>query len=113
MSEPFSLPEPHWHEQNPWKDHIVYVPIEELAACTLSLENPHNHWTMVDNIANWAQYGDKLDAYILNSVVLTGGIRFGPEGHHYLSPGFSLPKLHTLLERYRVKPQKKRRISSP
>ena len=24
---------PHWHEQNPWRDQIVYVPIERLAEC--------------------------------------------------------------------------------
>lgn len=99
---PEGLPGPHWHEQNPWKDQLIYVPIEELAACHIRLHPPFSNWDMVDAIAHWVQYGDKLDAYILvNWPVFTAGVRFGPEGHHYLSPGFSLPKLWELLWKYR------------
>jgi hypothetical protein len=103
---------PHWHEYNPWNDHIVYVPILDLAACALSLENPYNSWTMIDQLAHWTQYGNKLDAYILNSVVLMGGIRYGRAERDYLSPGFSLPKLHSLLQIHTPKPKYKRRTNS-
>jgi hypothetical protein len=98
------VPTPHWHEHNPWKDHIVYVPLVALASCTMGAIDPRSPWTMVDEIAYWIQYGDKLDAYILTGPTLTGGVRFGPNGSHYLSPGFSLPKLHALLKRYRPEP---------
>ena len=111
-----TAPQPHWHEQNPWKDKLIYVPVPDLAACALRLEDPHNSWTMVDMIAHWIQYGNKLDAYILNAgVVLTGGVRHGPEPWQYLSPGFSLPKLIALRDRFTSSPSSSSSssISSP
>jgi len=83
----------HWHEDNPWKDEITYVQLEELAECY-----PHGP----DSISRWFQYGDKLDAYILpGNKEITAGVRFGPEGSDYLSPGFDEHKLRKLLEKYR------------
>jgi hypothetical protein len=106
--------EPHWHEQNPWKDTLVYVPLEELAACTIMVGNLHDTWSMIDEIAYWTQYGDKLDAYILvNCVEFTAGVRYGPEGSHYISPGFSLPKLYHLLQKHYHLVLKKKAVSSP
>lgn len=93
---------PFWHEYNPWNDRLIYVPIEELASCQLKIADRHDPWGMINVIAQWTQYGDKLDAYILiNSVEMTGGVRFGPQPHDYLSPGFSLPKLWALRQKYR------------
>lgn len=93
--------EPHWHEHNPWKDQLIYVTVEELAACWFRIDDPKNHWSMIDIIAHWAQYGDKLDAYIIcNSPFFNGGVRYGREPRHYLSPGFSLPKLIALRNSY-------------
>jgi hypothetical protein len=95
------MDKPHWHEVNPWKDQLVYVPIEELAGCSLRLEDPHNTWAMIETIAHWAQYGPKLDAYILiNTTLVSAGVRYGPEGHHYLSPALSLPKVMALRAKY-------------
>lgn len=95
--------EPHWHEQNPWKDDLIYVTVEELAACHMRLEMPDNTWGMIEIIAHWAQYGDKLDAYILNSgPVMTAGVRYGPEDSHYLSGAFSLPKLMALRNQHLI-----------
>jgi len=100
------VPRPHWHKQNPWKDKILYVPLIELADCTFKV-GQDNTWTMIEEVADWVQYGVMLDAYILDSVVLTGGVRYGPEGRHYLSPGFSLPKLIELKAKYTPTKKKK------
>ncbi|ESX17902.1 hypothetical protein X766_16060 [Mesorhizobium sp. LSJC255A00] len=98
---------PHWHDQNPWNDRLMYVPIEELAECFMGIGRlvhlNDNEVTMCDVafvLQNWAQYGDKLDAYILTGPLTTASIRFGPEGPDYLSPGFSLPKLRALMLKY-------------
>ena len=107
------MSDPHWHEQNPWKDELLYVPVEELAACWFKPEDAQNSWSMIELISHWTQYGDKLDAYILvGGPVATGGVRFGPEGEHYLSPGFSLPKLHALKQKY-LKPQRRPTTYAP
>jgi hypothetical protein len=98
---------PHWHDQNPWADRLMYVPLEELAECFMGIGRlvrlNDNEVTMCDVafvVQNWRQYGDKLDAYILTGPLTTAGIRFGPEGPDYLSPGFSLPKLWALIRKY-------------
>lgn len=93
---------PHWHEHNPWRDNLIYVSLEELAACHHAVNDPSSAWRMVDAIAHWLQYGDQLDAYILvNTTLMSAGVRYGPEPHQYLSPAFSLPKLWALREHYR------------
>ena len=33
---------PHWHEHNPWKHDVIYVTVEELAACTQRMHGPDN-----------------------------------------------------------------------
>ena len=102
---------PHWHEQNPWNDHIVYVPIEELADAAYLLGQPVHTpdgrviYTKEILLKNWRQHGDKLDAYVLTGRVFYGGIRFGPEPNQYLSPGFYLDKLKELVSRYQPKPK--------
>ncbi|MEQ1950958.1 hypothetical protein [Mesorhizobium sp. CN2-181] len=101
---------PFWHGQNPWADSLVYVPIEELAACSmligrnLQLADGTTVICTIEHMLNhWHEYGDKLDAYVLTGPLLTGGVRFGPEGENYLSPGFSLPKLRELMIKHRIK----------
>lgn len=105
--ELFTVIVPDWHQQNPWKDRLIYVPIEELAqACHLvgrpvrNLDDVTTNWDVEDVLHNWQNYGDKLDAYILTGPLMTGGVRFGPDGPDYLSPGFLLPKLHALKLKY-------------
>lgn len=99
--------DPFWHEHNPWNDHILYVPIEELAACHMSVGQPYARngdeiliYTKEMVLDQWHQHGGKLDAYILTGPILTAGVRYGAEGREYLSPGFSLPKLWTLVQKY-------------
>jgi hypothetical protein len=95
------MDKPHWDDENPWRYNLVYVPIEELAGCSLRLEDPNNTWAMIETIAHWAQYGPKLDAYILrDSTLVSAGVRYGPEGNHYLSPALSLPKVMALRAKY-------------
>jgi hypothetical protein len=99
--------EPFWHDQNPWNDRLIYVPVEELAECHIAIGRPY---LLVDGksvpysvelcLGHFRQYGDKLDAYILTGPLTTAGIRFGPEGSDYLSPGFSLPKMRALMLKY-------------
>ncbi|MBT1509425.1 hypothetical protein KIP88_02825 [Bradyrhizobium sp. SRL28] len=100
---------PHWHEQNPWRDQITYVPIERLAECvaggTISMgtHGPSVPYDVAFVLKHWANYGDKLDAYILpqphgrHSI----GIRYGAEGSEYLSPHNAHPqKTLALLAEY-------------
>jgi hypothetical protein len=97
---------PHWHEQNPWKDRVLYVPLAELAECMLAFDKPiqtSNGIVTCDLqfiLDHWRQHGDKLDAYVLTGKTFTAGVRFGPEGEHYISPGFTLPKLWKLVQKY-------------
>lgn len=99
---------PHWHEDNPWNDHLIYVSLDELAECAImqgklvTLGNgDKKFWTKKDTLDHWLHYGHQLDAYILTGVTLTAGVRFGSAPDEYLSPGFSLPKLAELLKRAR------------
>jgi hypothetical protein len=81
---------PHWHDDNPWADAVVYVPMEELAEAVAG--GPHESGTdgasVEQTLAHWRAAGPRLDAYVLpqpdgrHSV----GIRYGAEGHEYLSP---------------------------
>lgn len=102
---------PHWHEYNPWKDHIVYVPLEELAECHHALGRllaSHGKepivYTVRHTLEHWRQCGPKLDAYILTGKIITGGVRYGRKGEQYLSPGFYTPKLWALLQKYKGSP---------
>lgn len=77
--------ETYWHEWNPWNDSgLIYIPIELCAA----LCNYSRSWSDEETVTHWRQYGDKLDCYILPqpSGMHSLGVRFGKEGHEYLSP---------------------------
>jgi hypothetical protein len=98
---------PHWHEQNPWKDRVLYIPLAELAECHAAIGKPYAYldeqpliYTVAMCLDHWREYGDKLDAYVLTGKTFTAGVRFGPDGPDYLSPGFSLPKLWKLVQKY-------------
>lgn len=87
----------YWHRYNPWKDSIVYVPIEELAECVAE----GYHMTKEEILKHWSQDGKKLDAYILPEPVFHSmGIRYGREGREYISPMGDQKKLAELLKRY-------------
>lgn len=99
---------PHWHEQNPWNDHILYVRKEELAECMMAIgksfamhDGQHLIYTIEHALEHWETYGSKLDAYILTGKLITAGVRYGPEGSDYLSPGFHMPRLWALIQKYR------------
>lgn len=100
---------PHWHEQNPWKSKLLYVPLKELAACqwwigrNFQADDGTNVVYSSDiALEHWSQYGDKLDAYVIDSRVVSAGIRFGPEPDQYLTPYFSLPLVWALRNRFKV-----------
>jgi hypothetical protein len=97
----------YWHEYNPWKDILIYVPINELAECAMVIgaaytdENgQHQEYTAQTALNQWRKTGEKLDAYVLPSVTPTGGIRYGMEGSEYLSPGFYPEKIQALIDKY-------------
>jgi hypothetical protein len=100
----------YWHEHNPWKDELVYVPIDELAEAALLIgsrvrlhDNKITIFDKNDVLDYWNQYGNRLDPYILTGKTITGGVRYGPRDYQYLSPGFSTAKLIGLLRRYNNK----------
>lgn len=96
----------YWHSSNPWKDELIYVPIEELAACVVFIDRPIQTKdgpvtaSLQFVLDMWRSHGSKLDAYILTGRTFTAGVRFGPDGPDYLSPGFSTPKLWALKLKY-------------
>jgi len=100
---------PYWHEHNPWKDRLVYVPAEELVECCAVIGNEVRNLngeifvaTAESILKRWSLYGDKLDAYILPFTADSGGIRYGPEGDEYLSPSLDYLKLKSLLMKYQT-----------
>lgn len=105
--------QPHWHDQNPWNDHLIYVPLDELAECCAAIGKTFAQflgtpmkYEPFHMIQHWQEYGSRLDGYILTGPIVTAGIRFGPGGDEYLSPGFHLPKLAALLKKYRNQQRK-------
>jgi len=82
----------YWHKYNPWKDDVVYVPIESLAKCTYDSMRNLDRWTK--------EHGGKLDAYILPQP--SGdhciGVRYGREGSEYMSPHGIPKKVQELLD---------------
>ena len=67
----------HWHDYNPWANKLIYVP------------------SIAEVIGKKAearilkQYGERVDAYILpqpEGIPPSFGVRYGKEGHEYLSP---------------------------
>jgi hypothetical protein len=101
------IQEPWWHEQNPWKDSLIYVDIHDLAECALLIGSQVRvdgeliTFTKADVLHHWSQYGNRLDPYVLTGKTITGGIRYGAEGSHYLSPGFSTAMLVGLIRKYK------------
>jgi len=103
------MKDPFWHDQNPWNDDLIYVPIEELAdACLLigtrvGIVKDHSSkvYTRQDVLDHWNQYGPNLDPYILPRTHPTAGVRYGPEGSEYLSTGFSETRLKELIRKYK------------
>lgn len=81
----------HWHEHNPWKDDLIYTTIDEVVRLMADDNKIMTPTGMRTKTPEWirnnylAQYGDKLDPYILTGGSV--GVRYGPEGEQYLSPG--------------------------
>jgi len=80
--------------KNPWSDAIP-VPIKELVKCVHGLNQSCGDGqggsfllTQERILEHWQQYGDKLDAYILPSVIgwYSIGVRYSDDGPQYLSP---------------------------
>lgn len=103
--------EPHWHEFNPWGEFCVYVTVEELAAChkmlgrLYEIDGMSQPLTVELIIEIWQREGDGLDAYIIPDALVTpglpsAGVRFGTEGHEYLTPHCDSAKMLELLARY-------------
>lgn len=96
---------------NPWAREVVYVPIEELAACVdglgqhcVNAKGERFVMTVETTLAHWRQKGpgERLDAYILPQadVYHPIGIRYGAEPSEYLSPGGDRVKVAALLAKY-------------
>jgi hypothetical protein len=100
---------PHWHEQNPWRDQIVYVPIERLAECVAGGDifdhGVVKQYDVAWLLAHWRHGGrDRLDAYILPQPggQHSLGVRWGGDGPEYYSPHNAHPeKTAALLAEYR------------
>ncbi|SRR5260221_14168620 len=96
----------HWI--NPWPEAIP-VPIEELAECHGGLDQLCDSargtfiLTKEKVLEHWRSAGDKLDAYVLPcpSSYHCIGIRYGNEGHEYLSPYGDKDKVQALLDKYK------------
>ena len=87
-----------FHDQNPWKDKVVYLPdLQELSAC-LNPDYPskyYNNWVFVHDL--------KVDAYIIPQSYgfHECGIRFGPNDADYSSPFINHYIAQLLLDKYR------------
>jgi hypothetical protein len=105
----------YWHEVNPWRDDVVYVPLAELAACLEGGNLQDMHGNVVPNsaehiMARWQRTSElyetpgQLDAYILPqpSGDHSAGVRYGAEGSQYISPYVERrADLQRLLEKYK------------
>jgi hypothetical protein len=84
------FPPPAWHEDNPWADSLVYVPLQELAALlsggTAGQEEGASAEASPEfHLAHWSRHGNALDAYLLPGSG-QAGIRLGSAPEAYLSP---------------------------
>jgi hypothetical protein len=115
----------HWHEQNPWKDDVVYIPtleewaeahdsLHEYCDCSAIGGSPHELMT-IEWIVNRALHNariqqgtdnPKVDAYILPSPSgrHSMGLRIGPEGSQYQSPPCNPVLGEHLIKKYGKKP---------
>lgn len=84
---------PHWDQYNPWRDKIVYVPLEELAEALADgsqvrlADGNVVEYTPELMLEHWRQYGYELDAYLLPGQALgfSIGVRYGSHAPDYLS----------------------------
>lgn len=106
--EPLADPE-RW--SNPWARDVVYVPIEELAACVdglgttcVNAKGERFIMTVETTLSHWRQKGpgERLDAYILPQADGRHciGVRYGAEPSEYLSPFGERAKVAALLAKY-------------
>ncbi len=80
------IPPPAWHEENPWVDSLVYVPLQELAALLSGgAYGASAEVTPESYLAHWSRHGNALDAYVLPGSG-QAGLRFGSAPEAYLSP---------------------------
>lgn len=82
----------HWHNFNPWAATCIYVP-----SIAEALDLDYEDFV-------FKEYGRKVDAYILKSPsgFHSFGIRYGKEGHEYLSPQINPQRAEELLRKYEV-----------
>lgn len=82
-----------WDTYNPWRERVVYVPLEELAEILADgrparlSDGSTVELTAEVLLENWRQYGFELDGYLLPGQPLgfAAGVRFGSRGSDYLS----------------------------
>jgi hypothetical protein len=83
----------HWDQDNPWREKLVYVPLEELADAladgrTIQLtDGSVVEYTPELMMEHWHQYSDQLDAYLIPGAEFgySVGIRYGANDSDYLS----------------------------
>ncbi len=80
------LPPPTWHDDNPWADSLVYVPLHELATLVAGgTGGAPAEASPEPLLSHWSRHGNALDAYVLPGSGQVG-IRFGSAPEAYLSP---------------------------
>ncbi len=104
----------HWHDVNPWKDDVVYVPIERLAECVAGGMVEHLDTGKVEPhdvayvLRGWQRTSEMRDGAPLDAYILPQpdghhslGVRYGAEGSEYYSPHNAHPeKTNALLAEY-------------
>jgi hypothetical protein len=105
--------EPHWHAFNPWAERVVYVTLEELAACHRFIGckvDVFGYWRLLTVdllLAVWDREGEgnPLDAYLFlrepaGDGYPVAGVRYGPGPCDYFTPCCNREELKALLEKY-------------
>lgn len=91
---------------NPWEN-AVPVPLEALAEALAggTIQVTGGRTVPFDKdfiLRHWAQYGDRLDAYVLDGAWdFSAGVRYGPDGPDYLSPYIEEDRAKELLARFK------------
>jgi hypothetical protein len=93
-----------WHEYNPWKDQVVYIPLNVAAVLHDAIGEPIATSDGVQIvtadflIAGWQQYGSIVDAYLLpEKDYISLGVRFGQNPEDYFSPPCNQQKAKRVL----------------
>lgn len=101
---------PHWHDQNPYKNELIYVPLEELAECFRYYGKPlmtADGMTAIGTskliLDKWNALGSHLDGFILTGKLLMAGVRYGPEPEDYFYPEILTHKLIKLFQKHRFR----------